>query len=220
MPSQSSFLNTLKYRENTRILWKLTGVPIGALMALSARAVERTSHINVQGPGADYKGPAIYVHWHEYLPYFVTEHGRHHRTILMSGAPYMEAISTWNRLLGVQIIHGATGLKGKEALPHLADALQHNESVVFAVDGPAGPAHKTKPGCVLLAMQTKLPIIPMWYRCKRGIVAKARWDHSRIPLLGATIDVHYGTPIFLTSSSLDENIAIVQAALNGPETAE
>lgn len=104
-------------------------------------------------------------------------HGQHRRWLMISPAPYMDAIAAYSRLAGLRVVRGASGDKGRAALAALADRLLHGESVFLAVDGPAGPPLKVKRGCIDLARATGAPIIPVAYTSRRGKHNLKRWDH-------------------------------------------
>ncbi len=101
-------LNKLKKDRRTYFFWKVLSYPIGLLIFFYSKLIEWTSVINIQGPGSSFKGSAIYVNWHEYLPWIIHEHGKYKRWMLTSSAPYMEPIAQWCLYSGLQLIWGAS----------------------------------------------------------------------------------------------------------------
>jgi lysophospholipid acyltransferase (LPLAT)-like uncharacterized protein len=122
-------------------------------------------------------------------------HGRARRWMMMLGAPYTAPIAAWAHCLGLRLIRGATGSGGKEALEMLRLPLAQGESVVLAVDGPAGPAFTVKPGCVLLARTAGVPIIPVAYTSRRQRTVTARWDRMSVVFPFDDINVLFGEPV-------------------------
>jgi lysophospholipid acyltransferase (LPLAT)-like uncharacterized protein len=116
---------------------------------------------------------------------------------MVSPAPYLEPVARWCELLGLRVVRGTSGEKGREALAELLGHLRRGESAFLAVDGPAGPPFKVKRGCVDLARAAGVPIIPVAYRCKRGKYHAKRWDHWLAVKAFDEIVVTYGKPILI-----------------------
>jgi hypothetical protein len=190
-----SLARTLRYAEWTRPFWWLAAVPFAALASLYFHVVEWTSTVEERGEGAGYSGPAIYVNWHRHLPFTIVRNGHAHRSMMMLGAPYMMPIGLWCRWMGLRIVYGASGAGGREALAKLADLLARGDSVVLAVDGPAGPAFQVKPGCADLARASGCPLIPVAYRTRRGFSPAGRWDRMLMVVPFDRISVVYGRPM-------------------------
>lgn len=61
-------------------------------------------------------------------------------------------------------------------------------------DGPKGPPRKSKPGCILAAKASGVPLIPIafaveWARHLRN------WDRTAVPLPFSSIVLGYGEPL-------------------------
>lgn len=196
-------------------LWRMLAPPVAAVMLIQAKFVLHTSRVSVEGPGAGYPGPAVYVNWHQHLPFLCVHHGEHQRWLLMSSAPYLEPIARWCTWLGLTVIRGAPGERSRQFLSALLDPLQRGKSVFLAVDGPAGPAFQVKPGCVELARAAGVPVIPVACRSSKGKSDLKRWDRMYSVGRFDRITVRYGTPIFLTAAEPDPAaLARVQAGLD------
>jgi lysophospholipid acyltransferase (LPLAT)-like uncharacterized protein len=206
----------LGFKRDPRFLWfwRMVAQPVAAVMLLRSKLELHTSAIFVEGPGAGYEGPAVYVNWHQYLPFLCAHHGQHRRWLLMSSAPYMEPIALWCNWLGLTVVRGAPGERSGGFLTALLEPLNRGESVFLAVDGPAGPGFQVKPGCVDLARAAGVPIIPVGYRSLKGKANQKRWD--RLYSVGKfdRIEVRYGQPIVLDGSEPDSAaLALVQTGL-------
>ena len=82
----------------------------------------------------------------------------------------------------------------KAALKQMSRALQNGHDVVFAVDGPSGPAGRVRPGALWLARLTGCPIVPAAFAA-RPALRMPRWDRQIIPLPGTHISTVFGEPI-------------------------
>lgn len=178
------------------VLWALAAWPLATGLRLLTLAVEWTSRVSVEGPGADYARPALYVNWHRYLPYLGIHHGKARRWLMVSRDAYMAPIVLWNQLHGVRIIRGGSGDGGQEAMQKMVARLRAGDSAFLAVDGPAGPALRVKRGCVEMARAAKVPIIPVGYTSHRGRFSPRRWDHWLFMRPFDTLRVFYGAPLF------------------------
>jgi len=193
-------------------VWRVAAWPVGVVLKLHADVILRSSRTSIAGAGANYSDPAIYVNWHRY-PFLVIYHGQHHRWLMISPAPYMDSIAAYSRLAGLRVVRGASGDQGRTALAELTERLRAGDSVVLAVDGPAGPALRVKRGCIDLARVTGAPIIPVAYSSRRGKYDARRWDHWLMPEAFDTIVVTYGEPIWLVGESDAEAATRVEGGL-------
>ena len=176
-----------------KLLWRALEWPVGLLFWAWSLCAMRTARLRVTGPFGE--GPAIYVHWHQHLPLLMPLCGSLRRRgagpcwIMMSAAPRMAPIARWAKLVGLRIEHGATGENGRAALDRLADAIRRGESVELAVDGPAGPAFRVKPGCVDLALATGAPLVALAYFSSAAFRTPGRWDAQLMLPPFASVDV-------------------------------
>jgi len=77
----------------------------------------------------------------------------------------------------------------------LIKTIKQGYSGFIAVDGPQGPAHKTKPGIIYVAREAGAKIIPIGLEARRGFVLRRRWDNHFIPLPFNRITVSFGKSI-------------------------
>ena len=208
-------IKTLKYNPVFRPLWWLFSFPIGFGIYLFGILRKLSSTVEVRGEGSQFKGPAIYVNWHKYIPVLVYEHGNHGRAVLVSQAPYMEPIVKWCELVGLKTIRGASGENGNQALKLMKEFIEKGGSVFIAVDGPAGPSQVMKRGCVDLARETGVPIIPVSCSCENGHVMRRRWDKAFYSSYFDRIQIYYGPPLFIPEKCNDTDaLKIATEALN------
>ncbi len=177
-------------------LWALAAWPLALGLRMGTGLVQWTSRVSVHGPGARYRGPALYVNWHRYLPYLGMHHGAARRWLMVSRDAYLAPVVLWNRLHGVRVIRGGTGDGGRAALSQMVQRLQAGDSAFLAVDGPRGPPLQVKRGCVEMARAARVPLIPVGYASARGRFDARRWDHWLLMRPFDTLSVHYGQPLF------------------------
>jgi len=63
--------------------------------------------------------------------------------------------------LGYHIVRGSSKRGGARVLVEMKRALLSGCSAAFAVDGPSGPANRSKPGILYLAQKLGYPVIPV-----------------------------------------------------------
>ena len=182
------------------LFWRAAAWPVGLFLRLYTGFADFSSRVSVEGEGARYRGPALYVNWHRYLPYLGVHHGKARRWLMVSKDAYMAPIVRWNQLHGVQVIRGGSGDGGKEAALAMVERLQAGDSAFLAVDGPRGPGLQVKRGCVDVARAARVPLIPVGYRCRRGGFHPRRWDHWLMPRPFDAISVVYGRPLLFEAT--------------------
>ena len=220
MTSSSQLIHTFKTHRWAFPFWWLLSWPVALYLYVWFLLVRWTSRISIEGPGADYCGPAVYVNWHCHLPWLCVHHGERRRWLMVSPAPYILPIARWCKWCSLRLVQGASGQQGREAAAQLDACLRRGDSVFIAVDGPAGPAFKVKRGCIDIARTAGVPIIPVGYSVNRAKPNRKRWDRQLMPALFDEICVSIGAPLFIARS---EEIASaterVEAALNGLRSA-
>lgn len=194
--------------------WRMISPAVAIFMYVDAKLTLLTSTVTLQGTGATYAGPGIYVNWHKYVPFLCIHYGQRRSWLLMSSAPYLEPVAMWCRWMGLTVIRSSPGERSRESLGRLIAALKTGESVALAADGPAGPAFQAKSGCIDLARAAGVPIIPVACRSRKGRSNLDRWDQLYDVRKFDQIQVTYGSPIFIGPSEPDsEALQRVQVGL-------
>jgi lysophospholipid acyltransferase (LPLAT)-like uncharacterized protein len=129
----------------------------------------------------------------------------------------MEAIARWAERSGLRLIRGASGENGQAAFRALEQALRDGGSVELAVDGPAGPVHVAKPGCVALAAATGVPLVGVRYEGSMQFVTPGRWDRQLLVLPFSRLRVETFLIPLDTGADAAAQLAVVQAALLAAE---
>jgi lysophospholipid acyltransferase (LPLAT)-like uncharacterized protein len=187
--------------------------PFSAILDAATFVFRRTARIEVTGPGAVHPGPVVYVFWHRYLPYLSLHFGGRGCWMLVSRGASMKTMARWCERQGLRLARGTVGDGGRTALLTLQEALAAGDSVAMAVDGPAGPAWRAKRGCVELAREAGVPLVPVTYDSRIGFELP-RWDAQLIVLPFDRITVRYGTPIAVGQRTTREVLADLHAGLD------
>ena len=96
----------------------------------------------------------------------------------------------------------------------LGDLGRTGFSLVVTPDGPWGPYRVAKPGALILARQSGLPILPLAVRARPAFRLGGRWDRQLVPLPFSAITVLAGEPLRLTAGRpLREALARLEADL-------
>jgi lysophospholipid acyltransferase (LPLAT)-like uncharacterized protein len=123
----------------------------------------------------------IYASWHQrFFPGITLFAGRRPISIMISRSKDGEIISKIVRLLGWYPVRGSSSKGGSQALRTLKRLVHKGYKVGHIVDGPRGPLGVVKPGLLLIAQATGMPIIPTIVSPERKWVFNS-WDRFMVP---------------------------------------
>jgi lysophospholipid acyltransferase (LPLAT)-like uncharacterized protein len=89
-------------------------------------------------------------------------------------------------------------------------------SLVVTPDGPWGPYRVAKPGALIVARQSGLPILPLAVRARPALRLTRRWDRQLVPLPFSTISVVTGDTISVgPREPLRAQLVRLQGSLDG-----
>ncbi len=139
-----------------------------------------TVSIEEGGPADDRLHPVIYVFWHRCV--FVATHFFRHRNIqVMTSSSFDgEYIARIIEKFGYGAVRGSSSRGAVRALLGMHTEIERGESVAFTIDGPRGPRYQAKPGPVLLARNTQVPILPFHIAVEKAWLLRS-WDRFVIP---------------------------------------
>lgn len=114
-------------------------------------------------------------------------------------------------------IRGSSSRGGARALLESRRYLESGRTVAFTSDGPRGPLYVTKPGPVLLASKTGVPIVAFHIALEKAWLLRS-WDRFMIPKPFSRALLCLSTqmivPPDLDTSQLDQFHAELQSAQN------
>lgn len=144
----------------------------------------------------------IFVFWHENLSvYFHTElSARCPQVWMQHPALFMTPVHAMIRLMGVRkLAFGSSGSGGRAALDEVISLLRGGYSTVITPDGPRGPVKRLKPGALIMAVETGLPIIPMTFDVS-SYWTLPTWDRKKWPRPFSHIAIVFHPPIMVTDA--------------------
>jgi lysophospholipid acyltransferase (LPLAT)-like uncharacterized protein len=120
-------------------------------------------------------------------------------------------------LLGYSTVRGSSRRGGANALRQLLEDTA-GKHIVFTPDGPCGPRRQLKQGCVFVASQLGLKLLPGAFVATKGWRPKGKWTDLLIPKPFSTIFVITGEPITvpadISREQLQDCIAQAQQAMD------
>ena len=145
--------------------------------------------------------PVIFAVWHAQLLLVVRHAELYQITTLASPSRDGEIGVRIGERLGVTSIRGDERYAPLAALRKLARALKRGGSLGLFPDGPLGPAHRIKPGLLMLARRSGCPIIPVGVDAAWKVSFYSGWDHFIVPLPFSRVFIKYGEPFFIPENA-------------------
>ncbi|HTN74292.1 MAG TPA: lysophospholipid acyltransferase family protein [Pirellulaceae bacterium] len=143
----------------------------------------------------DFQGPAIFVFWHEYIPFLFYTRAFCNIAMLVSAHKDAEILSQAARFQGFATVRGSTQRGGGTALRDLQRKGQ-TMNLAITPDGPRGPRRRLAPGAIYLASKLQLPIVPIGLGYDRPW-RMPTWDRFAVPKLYSRARAITGPPMRL-----------------------
>lgn len=83
--------------------------------------------------------------------------------------------------LGYLTAQGSSSRGGLKGLITMAQRLEEGHDVAFTIDGPRGPRYVAKPGPVMLARRTGMPVCVFHTVAESGVTFEKSWDLFQLP---------------------------------------
>jgi lysophospholipid acyltransferase (LPLAT)-like uncharacterized protein len=90
--------------------------------------------------------------------------------------------------------------------------LEQGHSVAFTIDGPRGPRYVAKPGPVLLASKTGVPIGCFYIHVERAWVLNS-WDRMMVPKPFSRVAFYASGPIVVPADADDAQMSSFHAQM-------
>lgn len=137
----------------------------------------------------------IFGFWHGIQFVLVPNFGSYHN-VVMTDVSWAGEIQTKILIkFGYIIVRGSSKRKGVQALLNMKKALDKGFPGGFALDGPRGPIHKSKPGILFLARKLNYPIVPLATASDRCWILRSTWCKYVLPKPFSRCYVAVGRPI-------------------------
>jgi len=126
-----------------------------------------------------FRGPILYLFWHEYIPAPFYYRGHCNIAMLISRHRDAEWLSAAAAYMGFDTVRGSTRRGGTAALLELA---RKSETMNLAItpDGPRGPRRVLAPGAIYLSSKLQIPIVAIGIGYDRPWRVST-WDRFAVP---------------------------------------
>ena len=127
----------------------------------------------------EFRGPAIFLFWHDYIPILFYLRGNCNISMLLSQHEDAEWLGQAARLMGFETIRGSSNRGGVAALRKLLGT-GRAMNLTITPDGPRGPRHKLAQGAIYLSSRLGIPLIAIGLGYDRPW-RLTTWDRFAIP---------------------------------------
>ncbi len=180
---------------------------LAGLAVLSFRLYVSTLKVKfIQKEDTEQSAPAFYGFWHgrQFLlvPFFARL-----GIAIMSDLSWAGEIQA--RILsrfGYEVVRGSSKRESVRALLGMKKKVDDGYNAAFALDGPSGPLHKSKPGIVYLAAKTGRPIVPVATSAQSAFILKNTWCGYMVPKPFSRCIIASGSPITVTESFSERHL--------------
>lgn len=156
----------------------------------------------------------LFVFWHQQLLPLVHYHRGEGIVVLVSEHADGEYITRVIRRHGFGVARGSSTRGGSQGLRELVRAARAGHDLAVTPDGPRGPAGVFKPGALVAARLTGLPVVPVAVSASAAWHAES-WDRFLIPKPLARIGIAYGEPTAVPRDADDAAVDALAAAMQG-----
>lgn len=172
---------------------ELAGYILDAILATVRWDIQGEEHLRaLNAAGQSF----ILAFWHgRLLPLGYLHRGCRH-SMMISRSRDGEYGSALARHWGQIPVRGSSSRGGAIALAEMLDIAAARRTLAFTPDGPRGPRFELKPGVVVAAQKTGLPILPFSAGASRGWTLGS-WDRMLVPKPFSLVRVRYGAPILV-----------------------
>ncbi|MGH9649449.1 MAG: lysophospholipid acyltransferase family protein [Terriglobales bacterium] len=198
------------------VIWVATWAGFVAIR-LIAPTLRYTVSVEDGGPPEGHLRPAIYVFWHRCV-FIATWHFRAKEIAVMTSRSFDgEYIARIIEKFGYSAVRGSSSRGAVRALLGMHKVIDVGRTVAFTIDGPRGPKYVAKPGPVLLARNTGVPIMAFHIALENPWILPS-WDDFMIPKPFSRALVRIGKLIHVPedadSAALERHHADMQATLD------
>jgi lysophospholipid acyltransferase (LPLAT)-like uncharacterized protein len=189
-------------------------------MALYLRLVAATARTS--GPPV-WQGQAVFAIWHESNLVAATAAFRlrtQKRVISFSTRGFRGIVmNTMLESMGSGVValpEESNRAEAAKLAREMARIGREGSSLVVSCDGPVGPFRVAKPGVLIVARESGIPIHPWAVAIRPALRLKGRWDKHLVPLPFCRMRVDEGPLIRIEPrEALRPRLAELQAALDG-----
>ncbi len=198
------------------VIWAATWAGFVAIR-LIAPTLRYTVSIEEGGPPGGYAQPVIGVFWHRCM-FVATWHFRAREIAVITSRSFDgEYIARIIEKFGYSAVRGSSSRGAVRALLGMHKVIDVGRTVAFTIDGPRGPKYVAKPGPVLLARNTGVPVMCFHIALQNPWILPS-WDDFMIPKPFSRALVRIGklirVPEDADNAALERHHADMQATLD------
>ena len=139
----------------------------------------------------------IYASWHQrFFPGISLFAARKPISIMISQSKDGELISRAVNNLGWYPVRGSSSKGGRQALREIKKLVHEGYKVGHIVDGPTGPLGVVKPGLLLIAQASGMPIVPVITSAEKKWVFNS-WDRFMVPKPFSRVIIRFSDEIII-----------------------
>lgn len=155
----------------------------------------------------------IYISWHQrFFPGIVFLAKRKPIAIIVSLSKDGDLISGVIKLLGWHPVRGSSSKGGAKALRKINEAVKAGYSLGHIVDGPRGPAGEVKPGLILIAKTSGMPVLPTIISAEKKWIFNS-WDRFILPRPFSRIIIRFDKEISIPKKAGNKFLEIIRMEL-------
>jgi lysophospholipid acyltransferase (LPLAT)-like uncharacterized protein len=178
------------------------------LLRAYATTLRISRHVDPETEALD-PSKVLYAFWHG-RQFLLVPSFRHRGIAVMTDLSWAGRIQAGIMArLGYPVVRGSSRRQAARALAEMKRVLESGCSAAFAVDGPSGPIHRSKPGIIYLAEKMGYPIVPVATSARPAWAVGRTWCRYLVPapfskgLVALGKPIHESTSGSLTSEELD-----------------
>ena len=158
--------------------------------------------------------PVIFVFWHGHLLPLVHYHRHERIVVLVSEHEDGEYVTRVIERYGFGTVRGSSTRGGMKGLKGLVRAARAGRDLALTPDGPQGPRGAFKPGALVAAQMTGLPVVPLSVRASAGWKARS-WDGFLVPRPFSTVTIDYLPPRFVSREATRSDLEVMASEIGG-----
>jgi len=169
-------------KTRSKLTWKIGGFALSACLRVWMQTLDFQAALydtTIDPADDDFRGPCIYVFWHDQIMFCVYLRSHSNIAMLLSKHGDAQWLDEATRHLGFTVVRGSTNRGGVAALREL---MRQSEGMNLAVtpDGPRGPRRKLAPGVIYLSSKLQIPLVCLGLAYQRPWRLPT-WDRFAIP---------------------------------------
>jgi lysophospholipid acyltransferase (LPLAT)-like uncharacterized protein len=149
--------------------------------------------------------PVIFTFWHGGILPLAYYHQGEGVVVLVSEHRDGEYITRVLERWGYDTARGSSTRGGSRGLRGLVKAAREGHDLAITPDGPKGPARVFKPGGIVVAQLTGLPLAPLAVGASSSWHLDS-WDSFMVPKPLSKIRIVYGDPVFVPRDATDSQV--------------